>query len=236
MANGYNPMQFVTGLSGIAQQTGGQGLRWMGQQKGLGRRAINNYLKMMANAASTASGELGIGNLLAKGAGFAATAAGGPILGGLVAGGVSKFTGDRAVSGLSSQAAGFDMDSILYGRDKADQAVTSATGAIDKLINSVDSQAISQAITTPLLYMTLQNTFGSTPTGGTMPGGVSSALDPLSQEAISQAASVGGSTYGAAGLNYAQRAQIAKTGGLTSSVDAYGGSGNSLIDFLLGRK
>ena len=84
--------------------------------------------------------------------------------------------------------------------------------------------------------MTLQNTFGSTPTGGTMPGGVSSALDPLSQEAISQSASVGGSTYGAAGLNYAQRAQIAKTGGLTSSVDAYGGSGNSLIDFLLGRK
>tara|TARA_R110002073_G_scaffold315502_1_gene488080 strand:+ start:550 stop:1398 length:849 start_codon:yes stop_codon:yes gene_type:complete len=193
MANGYNPMQFVTGLSGIAQQMGGQGLRWMGQQKGLGRRAINNYLKMMANAATTASSELGIGNLLAKGAGLVATAYGGPILGGLVAGGVSKGTGDIAVSGLSSQAAGLDMDSILYGRDKADQAVTSATGAIDKLINSVDSQAISQAITTPLLYMTLQNTFESFPEAGTAGKGGTPPLEtpkvPVTDVSVSEALS-----------------------------------------------
>ena len=236
MANGYNPRQFMTSLSNIAQQSGAQGLRWMGQQKGLGRQSIRNYLNMMANAASTASGALGIGNLLATGAGLLATGLGGPIGGGLVAGGVSKFTGDRAVSGLAQDAAGFDMDSILYGRDKAEEAMSTATGAVDKLIDSVDAQALSKAITTPLMYMTLQNTFGAKPTGGIMPGGVSSALDPLSQEAISQAASVGGSTYGTAGLNYAQRAQIAKTGGLTSPVEAYGGSNNSLMNFLFGRR
>ena len=236
MANGYNPRQFMTSLSNIAQQSGAQGLRWMGQQKGLGRQSIRNYLNMMANAASTASGSLGIGNLLATGAGLVATGLGGPIVGGLVAGGVSKFTGEKAVSGLAQDAAGLNMDSILYGRDKAEEAVSSATGAIDKLIDSVDAQALSKAITTPLMYMTLQNTFGAKPTGGIMQGGVSSALDPLSKEAIGQAANVGGSTYGTTGLNYAQRVQMAKTGGLTSPVEAYGSSNNSLIDYLFGRK
>ena len=235
MANGYNPRQFMTSLSNIAQQSGAQGLRWMGQQKGLGRQSIRNYLNMMANAASTASSQLGIGNLLATGAGLVATAAGGPIFGGLVAGGVSKFTGDRAVSGLAQDAAGFDMDSILYGRDKAEEAMSTATGAVDKLIDSVDAQALSKAITTPLMYMTLQNTFGAKPTGGIMPGGVESSLGAYSPEITKQMSMIGAPT-GPGTQYYSTAKKLGETGGLTSPVDVYGGSNNSLINFLFGRR
>jgi hypothetical protein len=249
MANGYNPRQFMTSLSNIAQQSGAQGLRWMGQQKGLGRQSIRNYLNMMANAASTASSQLGIGNLLAKGAGLVATAAGGPIFGGLVTGGISKFTGDRAVSGLAQDAAGFDMDSILYGRDKAEEAMSTATGAIDKLIGSVDAQAMSSAITTPLLYMTLQNTFSSLPeagtafrsgSAGTLPSGVQSPIETFKGKTgtLPNLNPEFASLMKDQGLNYAQALQAAKTGQMATAANVTGGASNpfkSLMS-LLGSK
>ena len=166
MANGYNPMSFVTNLSGIMQQSGAQGLRWEGQQKGKSSRLIRQFLNEKANAAAVASRGLGLLSLLSKPAGWAAQAGvtlatgnpwAGRAAGATVSGGIQKFGGDREVDKLDTS--GIDMSEILYNRDTALKADSAASSAINQLIEGVNPRAISTAITTPLQYETLQNVF-----------------------------------------------------------------------------
>ena len=166
MANGYNPMSFVTNLSGIMQQSGAQGLRWEGQQKGKSSRLIRQFLNEKANAAAVASRGLGLLSLLSKPAGWATQAAvfaktgsvnAARAAGAAVSGGIQKFGGDREVDKLDTS--GIDMSEILYNRDTALKADSAASSAINQLIEGVNPRAISTAITTPLQYETLQNVF-----------------------------------------------------------------------------
>ena len=227
----------MLGESQIGQATGAPGLFWEKLQRGKGRETVREYLTKQANAVAAAAGGLGLKNLVSKGVGLATMALvpGDPwtksAAGGTVSGFLSKILGDKEVGKLDTS--GLDMSKILYGRPEAEQAEDTAQSAVNRLIEGVDAQAVSTAFTTPLMYYTLKNTFGGAPgTGGTMPGGVESALNPMSQEAINQAASVGGSTYGSAGLNYAQRSQMAKTGGLTSPVNVSADKPVSIFDYL----
>ena len=151
MAN-YDPMQSVVGQAGL--QLSGQGLAWEGKQKGLGRRAIQEYLDKQASETTEAGHEMSLWNLLATGLGAGATAFGGPLLGGLVAGGVSGLGGHLATKDLNKEGA----PNVLYGVAEAEEAESYAHQAIDTLIGSVAPQALSTAITTPLNYMTLKNT------------------------------------------------------------------------------
>jgi|TARA_Y100000296_G_scaffold62023_1_gene71980 hypothetical protein len=230
----YSAMRGMLGESRLQQATGAQGLFWEKLQRGKSREFIRDWLNQRANEVATASGGLGLKNLLSKGVGLAAMALvpGGPVLkslvGGLSSGVLSKILGDKEVGKLDTS--GLDMSKILYGRPEAEQAEDTAQSAINRLIEGVDAQAVSTAFTTPLMYYTLKNTFGGVPTdgGGTMAGGVKSVLNPMSQEAINQAAS--------AGLNYAQRsgAQYG-TGGLipmTSPVNVYADKPVSILDYL----
>ena len=231
----YSAMRGMLGESRLQQATGAPGLFWEKLQRGKSREIIRDYLNQQANAATAAASGLGLKNLLSKGVGLAAMALTGgasiplqAVIGGLTSGGLSKYLGDKEVGKLDTS--GLDMSKILYGRPEAEQAEDTAQSAINRLIEGVDAQAVSTAFTTPLMYYTLKNTFGGVPTdgGGTMAGGVKSVLNPMSQEAINQAAS--------AGLNYAQRsgAQYG-TGGLipmTSPVNVYADKPVSILDYL----
>jgi hypothetical protein len=152
----YNPMQSVRALSGL--QLSGQGLAWEGKQKGLGRQAIQEYLDKQARGTTKAGREMGFWDLLAQGAGTVATAYGGPLLGGVVAGGVSGLGGHLATKDLNKEGA----PNVLYGVAEAEEAESYAHQAIDTLIGSVAPRALSTAITTPLNYLTLKNTFSPT--------------------------------------------------------------------------
>lgn len=178
MANGYNPMQFVTGLSRIAQQSGAQGKRWEGQQMGLSRVAIQSWLNKRANQVSDAARGLGIVNLLSKPIGWATQAGvtaltgnpwAGRAAGGAVAGTVNKIGGHHFTKDLDTS--GMDMSGILYGRDAAEQAESTALSAINQLIDRVNPSSIETAITTPLQYETFKNIFSGIP-------GSEKALDP----------------------------------------------------------
>ena len=153
----YNPMQSVVGQAGL--QLSGQGLAWEGKQRGLGRQAIQSYLNEQARAATEAGQGIGLSNLAGKGIGLISMLMGAPpALGGAIAGGVSGFGGKIFADKLSKEGA----PDVLYGVSEAEEAESYAHQAIDTLIGSVAPKALSTAITTPLDYLTLQQTLNPT--------------------------------------------------------------------------
>ena len=203
-------MAFMSGLTGIEGSYGAKGAVWESKKKGLDRRSIQAYLNRMASGAMEAGRGMGLADIFGKGVGLLSMAMGVPkLVGGAIAGGISgigqKFFADK----LRKEGA----PDVLYGLEAAEKAESEAHSAIDQLIGSVAPRALTTAITTPLTYMSMQNIYSGIPDkGGRMAGGVQSALNPLSQEAVDE-----GAKYG---LNYAQRAQMAKTGGFTYPVEA----------------
>jgi len=155
----YNPMQSVVGQAGL--QLSGQGLAWEGKQRGLGRQAIQSYLNKQARAAVKAGSGIGLSNILGKGAGLLTMlATGGNIAAGAaVSGGISGLGGKHFADKLSKSGA----PDVLYGVAEAEEAESYAHQAIDTLIGSVAPKALSTAITTPLDYLALQNTFTPRP-------------------------------------------------------------------------
>ena len=151
----YNPMQSVVGQAGL--QLSGQGLAWEGKQRGLGRQAIQSYLNKQARAATKAGSGIGLSNILGKGAGLLTMlATGGNIAAGAaVSGGISGLGGKHFADKLSKSGA----PDVLYGVAEAEEAESYAHQAIDTLIGSVAPKALTTAVTTPLEYLTLQNTF-----------------------------------------------------------------------------
>jgi len=167
----YNPMQSVRALSGL--QLSGQGLAWEGKERGLGRRAIQDYLNNQARKATKAGRGIGLSNTLGKGLGMLAMLATGPgglagkagwsilkqvLLGAGVSGGVSGLGGKHFADKLSKEEA----PDVLYGVAEAEEAESAAHSAIDTLIGSVVPKALSTAITTPLDYLTYQQKFDPT--------------------------------------------------------------------------
>jgi len=154
----YNPMQSVVGQAGL--QLSGQGLAWEGKQRGLGRQAIQSFLNKQARAAVKAGSGIGLSNILGKGAGLLTMlATGGNIAAGAaVSGGISGLGGKHFADKLSKSGA----PDVLYGVAEAEEAESYAHQAIDTLIGSVAPKALSTAITTPLDYLTLQQTFNPT--------------------------------------------------------------------------
>ena len=164
----YNPMQSVVGQAGL--QLSGQGLAWEGKKRGLGRQSIQKYLNEQARAATKAGRGIGLSNLFGKGLGMLAMLATGPAglawtagqqiaAGALVSGGVSGVGGKHFADKLSMEQA----PDVLYGVAEAEKAESTAHSAIDTLIGSVAPKALSTAITTPLDYLALQNTFTPRP-------------------------------------------------------------------------
>ena len=177
----YNPMQSVRALSGL--QLSGKGLAWEGKERGLGRQAIQEYLDKQARAATKAGGGIGLSNILGKGAGLLAMlATGGASVpwqiaaGSLTSGAVSGFGGHLATKGLSKEGA----PDVLYGTAEAEEAESYAHQAIDTLIGSVAPKALTTAVTTPLEYLTLQNTFSDVGQSGFWEKFLQSGQDPAS--------------------------------------------------------
>ena len=162
----YSAMRGMLAESKIGQSTGAPGLFWEKLQRGEGRETVRDYLQKRANEVAAASSALGIKNLVTKAvslAAMAATPAGwGEAarigIGALTSGGLTKHFGDKEVDKLDTS--GLDMSKILYGREEAEEAEDTAQSAMNRLIEGVDAQAVSSAFTTPLMYYTLQNTFG----------------------------------------------------------------------------
>ena len=156
----YNPMQSVRALSGL--QLSGQGEAWEGKQRGLGRQAIQEYLDKQASDATRARQRMSLLNLFAKGAGLYTMAQTGSVeAAGTVSGGISALGGHLATRGLRKEKA----PDVLYGLPEAEKAESYAHQSIDTLMGSVLPQALTTAITTPLEYMSLQNTFNPTTAG-----------------------------------------------------------------------
>ena len=153
----YNPMQSVVGQAGL--QLSGQGLAWEGKQRGLGRQAIQEYLEKQARASMKAGGGIGLSNILGKGAGLLTMYLTGNMpAAAAVSGGISGLGGLFATKGLSKEEA----PDVLYGTAEAEEAESYAHQAIDTLIGSIAPKALTTAITTPLEYLTLQQTFNPT--------------------------------------------------------------------------
>ena len=226
----YSAMRGMLAESKIGQSTGAPGLFWEKLMRGEGRETVRDYLQKRANEVAAAAGGLGMKNLISKGLGLGAMALTGgasvplqALVGGLTSGISSKIMGDMEVRKLDTS--GLDMSKILYGREEAGEAEDTAQSAINRLIEGVDAQAVSSAFTTPLMYYTLKNTFGGTPSpGGTMAGGVQSPLGAYSPTITKQASDVGS-------LTWAQRVKLGKTGGLTSPVNAYADKPASILDY-----
>jgi hypothetical protein len=206
----YSPMAFMSGLTGIEGSYGAKGAVWESKKKGLDRRSIQAYLNRMATGAMKAGRGMGLADIFGKGVGLLSMAMGvPPVIGGAISGAVSGLGQKMHADKLSREKA----PDVLYGLEAKEKAESEAHSAIDQLIGSVAPRALTTAITTPLTYMSMQNIYSGIPDkGGRMAGGVQSALNPLSQEAVDE-----GAKYG---LNYAQRAQMAKTGGFTYPVEA----------------
>ena len=228
----YSAMKGMLAESKIGQSTGAPGLFWEKLMEGEGRETVRDWLQKRANEVAAASSALAIKNLATKAfslAAMAATPAGwGEAarigIGALSSGGLTKYFGDKEVGKLDTS--GLDMSKILYGRPEAEESEDTAQSAMNRLIEGVDAQAVSNAFTTPLMYYTLKNTFGGAPsTGGTMPGGVESSLGAYSPGITKQAADV-------SGLTWAKRVKLGKTGGLTSPVNAYADKPVSPLDYL----
>jgi len=214
--------------SKIGQATGAPGLFWEKLMRGEGRETVRDYLQKRANEIASASSALGIKNLAVKGASLAAMAltpagwgeAARIGIGVLSSGGLTKYFGEKEVGKLDTS--GLDMSKILYGREQAQEAEDTAQSAINRLIEGVDAQAVSTAFTTPLLYYTLKNTFGGTPsTGGTMPGGVESALGTYSPEITKQMSMIGAPT-GIGTQYYSTAKKLGETAGLTEAINVFG--------------
>ena len=215
----YSAMRGMLAESKIGQSTGAPGLFWEKLMRGEGRETVREWLQKRANEVASAAGGLGMKNIISKGLGLGAMALTGgasvplqALVGGLTSGISSKIMGDMEVRKLDTS--GLDMSKILYGREEAGEAEDTAQSAINRLIEGVDAQAVSNAFTTPLMYYTLKNTFGGAPTdgGGTLAGGMQSAADPFSKALQTQASSHG--------LNWAQTNQLAKTQ-MASGVNVY---------------
>ena len=223
----YSAMRGMLAESKIGQATGAPGLFWEKLKRGEGRETVREYLQKQANAVAAAIGGLGMKNIISKGLGLGAMALTGgasiplqALIGGLTSGISSKVMGDIEVGKLDTS--GLDMSKILYGREEAGEAEDTAQSAINRLIEGVDAQAVSTAFTTPLLYYTLKNTFGGTPsTGGTMPGGVESALGTYSPEITKQMSMIGAPT-GIGTQYYSTAKKLGETGGLTEAINVFG--------------
>ena len=164
----YSPMQSVRALSGIQGAMGGQGLLWEGKEKGLSRRAIQDYVNKQAGKATKAGRGIGMSQFLGKGLGLLAMLATGPggwiggakVLGTLalvlsgagVAGGVSKLGGEYAARDLRREAG----PDVLYGLEEKEEAESYAHSAVDTLLSGIDPGAVKAAVTTPLEYLTMQ--------------------------------------------------------------------------------
>ena len=229
----YSAMRGMLAESKIGQATGAPGLFWEKLMRGEGRETVRDYLQKKANAVAAAIGGLGMKNIISKGLGLGAMALTGgasiplqALIGGLTSGISSKVMGDIEVGKLDTS--GLDMSKILYGREEAGEAEDTAQSAINRLIEGVDAQAVSNAFTTPLMYYTLKNTFGGAPTdgGGTLAGGMQSAVDPLSQAALKESSSYG--------LDWAQTLQQRKTQ-MASPVNVFGDKPVSPLDYLFNR-
>ena len=230
----YSAMRGMLAESKIGQATGAPGLFWEKLMRGEGRETVRDYLQKRANEVASASSALGIKNLAVKGASLAAMAltpagwgeAARIGIGALSSGGLNKYFGDKEVDKLDTS--GLDMSKILYGREEAGEAEDTAQSAINRLIEGVDAQAVSSAFTTPLMYYTLKNTFGGAPTdgGGTLAGGMQSAVDPLSKAALKESSSYG--------LDWAQTLQQRKTQ-MASPVNVFGDKPVSPLDYLFNR-
>tara|TARA_R110002051_G_scaffold316444_1_gene396064 strand:+ start:538 stop:1245 length:708 start_codon:yes stop_codon:yes gene_type:complete len=230
----YSAMRGMLAESKIGQSTGAPGLFWEKLMRGEGRETVRDYLQKRANEVASASSALGIKNLAVKGASLAAMAltpagwgeAARIGIGALSSGGLNKYFGDKEVDKLDTS--GLDMSKILYGREEAGEAEDTAQSAINRLIEGVDAQAVSSAFTTPLMYYTLKNTFGGAPTdgGGTLAGGMQSAVDPLSKAALKESSSYG--------LDWAQTLQQRKTQ-MASPVNVFGDKPVSPLDYLFNR-
>jgi len=237
----YSAMRGMLAESKIGQSTGAPGLFWEKLQRGEGRETVRDYLQKRANEVAAASSALGIKNLFTKAvslAAMAATPAGwGEAarigIGALTSGGLTKHFGDKEVDKLDTS--GLDMSKILYGREQAQEAEDTAQSAMNRLIEGVDAQAVSSAFTTPLMYYTLKNTFGGTPsTGGTMPGGVESALGAYSPEITKQMSMIGAPT-GIGTQYYSTAKKLGATGGLTDAINVFGDKPVSPLDYLFNR-
>ena len=228
----YSAMKGMLAESKIGQSTGAPGLFWEKLMEGEGRETVRDYVKRRANEVAAAVGGLGMKNIISKGLGLGAMYLTGgasiplqALIGGLTSGISSKVMGDMELGKLDTS--GLDMSKILYGRERAEEAEDTAQSAMNRLIEGVDAQAVSNAFTTPLMYYTLKNTFGGAPTdgGGTMAGGVESSLGAYSPGITKQAADVGG-------LTWAQRVKLGETGGLTSPVNAYNAYADKPVSIL----
>ena len=224
----YSAMKGMLAESKIGQSTGAPGLFWEKLMEGEGRETVRDYLQKRANEVAAAVGGLGMKNIISKGLGLGAMYLTGgasiplqALIGGLTSGISSKVMGEMELDKLD--ISGLDMSKILYGREQAQGAEDTAQSAMNRLIEGVDAQAVSNAFTTPLMYYTLKNTFGGAPTdGGTLAGGMQSAADPWSKALQTQASSHG--------LNWAQTNQLAKTQ-MTSGVNAYADKPVSILDY-----
>jgi hypothetical protein len=229
----YSAMRGMLAESKIGQSTGAPGLFWEKLMRGEGRETVREWLQKRANEVASAAGGLGMKNIISKGLGLGAMALTGgasiplqALVGGLTAGISSKVMGEMELDKLDTS--GIDMSKILYGREEAEEAEETGQSAMNRLIEGVDAQAVSSAFTTPLMYYTLKNTFGGTPTdGGTLAGGMQSAADPWSKALQTQASSHG--------LNWAQTNQLAKTQ-MTSGVNVSPDKTVSWLDYLLSNR
>ena len=229
----YSAMKGMLAESKIGQSTGAPGLFWEKLMRGEGRETVREWLQKRANEVASAAGGLGMKNIISKGLGLGAMALTGgasiplqALVGGLTAGISSKVMGEMELDKLDTS--GLDMSKILYGREEAEEAEETGQSAMNRLIEGVDAQAVSSAFTTPLMYYTLKNTFSGTPTdgGGTLAGGMQSAVDPFSQAALKESSSYG--------LDWAQTLQQRKTQ-MASGVNVFGDKPVSPLDYLFNR-
>ena len=167
----YSAMKGMLAESKIGQSTGAPGLFWEKLMEGEGRETVRDYVKRRANEVAAAVGGLGMKNIISKGLGLGAMYLTGgasiplqALIGGLTSGISSKVMGEMELDKLD--ISGLDMSKILYGREQAQGAEDTAQSAMNRLIEGVDAQAVSNAFTTPLMYYTLKNTFGGAPTDG----------------------------------------------------------------------
>ena len=168
MANQYNPLQFQTGLTGIAGAVGGPGFAEGGRQMGLSSRSITQWFNEQARAASKAASGMSTANLWGKGLGLLTMLALGPggllgkagmsskvlqgLIGAGVGAGVSYGLGKQAVKPLGL---GEDPD-ILYGKEKFEAGKSDAERAIQTLEGAVAPRAFQTGIGVPIDYYSLK--------------------------------------------------------------------------------
>ena len=164
----YNPLQFQTGLTGIAGAVGGPGFAEGGRQMGLSSRSITQWFNEQARAASKAASGMSTANLWGKGLGLLTMLALGPggllgkagmsskvlqgLIGAGVGAGVSYGLGKQAVKPL-----GLGEDpNILYGKEKFEAGKLEAGRAIQTLEGAVAPRAFQTGVGVPIDYYSLK--------------------------------------------------------------------------------